>query len=197
VIRSLLGFLIHHGNTDPLDKDAFYRIKDKILRRWGTVVGFDVQHLPGMKCNCCRNGYHWHWIYDWGAYGWEKCWHCGGTSWYKQERWILLLRYRLGNHDLHRPVSFLKGEWSNKPSSLLAGRFIEGFINHSNSPHHLNRECALWLFLFYDRSAFKKLITQRIGCDNIRTPFVFYQDFSYRRWRDLYGHRPYWEFDAD
>jgi hypothetical protein len=177
MLRLLLGFLLFHANRDPLEKKSFYAIKERLLRRYGKKVGADVQHLAGVRCNRCDRGRHWHWIYDWHGFGYESCWHCDGTGWYKPERWVLLLRIQVGGHIFHRPVSTAYYECWLPPT--VRARVLDGYVKHPSSPFHLSRECCLWLYLFFDRERFRKEMRLGIGCEHYFTPFVAWQNYLF------------------
>ena len=148
-MRRFLGWLLFHANKNPEDRASFYPIKEKILRRWGRRVGDDLQHIPGKRCNRCKNGLHWHFISDMHMYGWEECWHCGGTGWYKSEKWVLLHNYDLGGYRFHIPGSTFRGEMQ-KPALPIGGEVIEGYIEHwSNGQFWLDDECELWLYVLF------------------------------------------------
>jgi hypothetical protein len=179
MIGYVLGFLVHYANTDPLDKENFYRIKDKILRRFGTPVGNDLQLLEGVRCNRCVNGRYWHWIYDSHCYGWEQCWQCSGTSWFKPRRYVLLKKYRLGRWYFHRPVSsFEDYKFKFVVPFFFRNKYIDGYIDHSNYYGWLSWECCLWLYLMFDIETFKRHIRPR-PFSNVRTPLVFWLHY---RW---------------
>lgn len=174
----ILGWLLFHANRNPIDRDTFYPLKDKLLHRWGKRMGDDLQHLEGLRCNRCNNGRHWHWVYDMHAFGYEPCWHCNGTGWFKPERWVLLNRYKLGTHEFHLPIcelTALRGPMK-PPTRLLNGHIIEGYVRHDGVKFLLSQECSLWLYLVFDRPNLKKIAHQGDGylkCPPLTRPFVF------------------------
>src|SRR5687767_8378355 len=52
MIKWILSHLLHHANRET-KMDEFYRIKDKILTKYGKVIGYDVQFIEGKKCKSC------------------------------------------------------------------------------------------------------------------------------------------------
>ncbi len=138
----LLAWFLHHANAaQPEDcREAFYRIKDRILSAYGTPDGRDVQHIRkacwgdrGEPCN-------------------EECCRCGGTGIF-QEKWVVLQRYRLDRYTFHRPVETY---FSRQPDGVEAT--IEGLIRHHAFPE-LAREAIGVLLWRYDPEAFNSWLS--------------------------------------
>ena len=69
-------------------------MKSRILRRFGTVDGYDLQHIPGKQLleTVTGTGMFEHWSGDRG-----DCYRCGGNGWYRDPRWVVLDRWKLGS----------------------------------------------------------------------------------------------------
>lgn len=160
----ILGALLQSANSHPpvLAKGDFYRLKDRILRRYGELVRHDLQHIkkPCWGCNGtgtftgCDNG--WSWV----ECPPTPCLRCGATGVYS-EFWTVLEVWRLGGRHFHRPLFRTHNEQDPRlvhfASGLLFddGRRIEGYIEHK--PHRHAAEAAYILALLFDRPLFWRL----------------------------------------
>lgn len=157
-MKHILSFLLHHANR-CVKSPEFYRVKDKILDRYGIVTGYDVQFIEGKKCYSCNGtGVH-HKLDNYRIWNTESCWHCYG-GWYKRPMWVLLARKVIGRYTFHKPA---KREYSVKNPFIpaLNDKVIDGYINHRPWKHsHL---AVYALFLIYDRQAFKKYFLENVG----------------------------------
>ena len=165
-VQFMIGWLLHKANRDVplLYKDRFYRIKHQILIKYGTKIGQEIQHIKKECWACDGSG-----IFKCEWKEPESCWSCRGTGVY-EEFWSRLDKYKLGNWYFHNPIERLY-----KYEPLFEGEalpIIEGYIRHVKPKYRIGTECALWLFLFYDRETFWKFFG-RIGYpSNKRTPLV-------------------------
>lgn len=137
----MLSRLLHIANTEPgwINRKQFYTMKTRLLERYGTADGHDIQHILGKACFRCD--YH---------YSGDKdvCWKCYGTGWFKCPKWVTLKRTRLGRYTFHTPtdVSYKKPE----PDTTR----IEGYVTHN---HYSSRKVVtahLILCLLFERSLF-------------------------------------------
>jgi hypothetical protein len=137
---SLIGWLLHLANASPPHalREEFYALKDRLRARYGVADGHDVQHL---RKEC------WGWIGESGCRG-KHCTKCGGSGVF-EERWILLVRFRIGGYRFHRPL----GLTARRPAT------IKGRIEHEGADHRAAREASLWLALFFDRRFLLRLFT--------------------------------------
>ena len=136
----LICKLLFFANALPpfRHREAFYRVKDRLCRRYGHFDGHDLQHLV-QPC--------------WGAPGdrdegparsHAHCARCGGTGIYR-ERWVRLERWQVGPYLFHRPVE----STSLSPTQRYPhyGRpMIEGYVQHQRHGH-IHAEACLWLYL--------------------------------------------------
>lgn len=144
--RALATALACANSSPPLcEREAFYRMKDAILRRRGKLVGADIQHIV-KKC--------------WGGYDesckGKGCRRCGGTGIYS-ERWHTLQRWELGGRIFHRPVD----STSIRPEAPVT---IEGRVTHDRWSGHQPTEAALWLALAFDWPFFCRMMFQPSSC---------------------------------
>ncbi len=185
MIRRALGALLYHANTNPyaLDKDIFYCVKARILKRFGRVVDYDIQLLDGIRCRC-GSGRHYSY-YD-GYLHADVCWHCGGTGWYKPQRIVLLRKYRLGRYTFHVPLdTFLNYRASFRMPVTFLGREIRGYVTHRTS--HFASEASAWLFLFFRPAALLDLL-RRAPISSARNtgPFNLWWEFLKELRHDTY-----------
>jgi hypothetical protein len=147
MIKLILSYLLHHANRETKAED-FYKIKDRILTKYGKVIGHDVQHIPGKICFACNGTGEPLWINDQDD---EHCSRCYGDGWYKQPKWILLQRIKFGKYTFHKPIyrttqeNNLRYEYSQLP---LTVPIIEGYISHT--PSKYGKKARTILFLLYD-----------------------------------------------
>ena len=95
----VLASVLARANASPPShgplRDAFYEVKEEILRRWGHRTGTIVQHIVkpcwGWPCDGCH----------------DDCTKCGGTGIYS-ESWIKLEVWTLMGREFHRPVARLR-----------------------------------------------------------------------------------------
>lgn len=167
IIGYFLGFLLHYANRDiPFTrKDEFYKIKNRILKRYGNLLGIDIQHIRKDCYSCDSTGiFRSEWKQP------ERCWSCGGTGVY-QEFWTRLEKYKVGKWYFHNPIERI---YSYYP--LFEGEsnpLIEGFIHHKTPKYRFGTECALWLFVFFDFKTFWNKLGKSGYPNNKRTPLVF------------------------
>lgn len=143
--NDMIGRLLYLANARPPrgkdHKQRFYAMKQRICQRFGSLDGFDVQHFVGKQCfGCDGSGVHYYWSGDR-----DYCWRCGGSGWFKRERWVVLARWRIGVRIFHQP----SGVSYETPSLPLRRTTIEGFIEHD---YHgfWHDEAAMWLALLFD-----------------------------------------------
>ena len=174
MIRHILGAFLHAANARPpyLERRAFYAMKERILDRWGTPDGYDLQHFLARICFAC-NGTGWRYGWDWADEDDDdyaqvhRCDHCSGTGEYMSAKTIGLDRYRLGRYVFHVPHQVPR----NRP--VFGGtKTFEGRLNHATPRFYINEEAAMWLALAFDRPMFLRLFGHW-GCSGPkRTPLV-------------------------
>jgi hypothetical protein len=154
MLARLLGWLLHNANASPPSshRDAFYALKDRLLRRYGSRTGADIQHIrrPCWDGPC------------------DRCSHTGIWS----EFWVHLERWQLGAYPFHRPHR----RTSTPPFVPVT---ITGSIRHAD-PGPLASECALWLALCFDRPLFLQLLTGSMVIRWTAWPLTLLQQAGYR-----------------
>jgi len=136
----MIGRLLHIANSYPnaVDKERFYAMKERILKRYGEPDGSDVQHIPGKECWSC------------GGTGvlWEPggCYKCMGDGWFKRPVWIVLNRFRLGRFTFHVPR-----ERSYEEPIPNVTR-ITGYVTHPDYGYRKTEWACIALGLIFDRS---------------------------------------------
>ena len=140
MIGGIISWLLWHANADPgFHRRDFYAMKDRLLARYGRVVGHDVQRIQ-QPCY----GTSW----DMTCKG-AGCPRCGGTGIWS-ERWVLLERWDLAGRTFHKPVG---------PAHPRAVDFIDGYIRHQPRNYRASRDAQLWLALLFDWRLFRRLLT--------------------------------------
>jgi hypothetical protein len=163
-MKFLLGYILHLANSDIpfLHKDKFYVIKTKFLKKYGTFICNEIQHIKKECYRCNSEG-----VYRSKFKLSEPCWSCLGTGVY-DEFWVRLEKYKLGNFYFHNPIQ--------KSRTILfegVSKPIEGYIEHKAPKYRIGKEAALWLFLFFDFNTFKSAISIYGHPSHKRTPLVF------------------------
>ncbi len=133
----LVAWLLHHANAHPPmhQRERFYHLKDRLLKRYGRRTGTDLQHIV----KACWDG------------PCPRCHHTG--VW--EESYITLERWQLGRYPFHRPLERLAA-----PRGPVT---IEGYISHPGHSLRTSRECALWLALLFDRTLLWRLLTHTVS----------------------------------
>lgn len=161
MIKLILSYLLHHANRET-KLEEYYRIKDKILSRYGKPVGFDVQFIEGKICHSCGGrGVHDFYDYNGRIYKTEACWHCY-FGWYKRPSWVLLQRLQFGKYIFHKPIG--RGYGKTNPFANHAGvnnEVIKGYIDHERTK--FGKDALVILYLLYDWKGYWKRWKQSIG----------------------------------
>lgn len=153
LLTSILGFLLHHANRLGADT-AFYTIKARLLKQYGTPDGYDIQQIPGKPCDGCGGDGTYHAFRDDEA----MCHSCEGSGWYKDPFYCKLDRFTLGGYLFHTPG---KRQYLKTPSEEeLAGakQGISRYITHAD-PSRYAEWCKMTLFLLFNFNEFAYRIT--------------------------------------
>ena len=139
-LARLRCWLLHLANADPpMSREPFYRLKDRLCRRYGSFDGHDLQHLV-QPC--------------WGSHGERDegparspaiCSKCGGTGIYR-ERWVRLERWRVETYLFHRPVDSTSIPPIQRYFTGYGLPMIEGYVQHQRHGR-CHAEACLWLYL--------------------------------------------------
>lgn len=161
MIARILSYLLHHANRE-YRSDDFYRIKNRILSKYGKPVDFDVQFIEGKKCHSCGGtGTHDFYGYDGRVYKTEACYHCY-FGWYKRPSWVLLQRLQFGKYIFHKPIDRANGKANPfAGQSGINTEVIEGYIDHTRTK--FGKDALVILFLLYDWKGFWKRWYKAIG----------------------------------
>lgn len=194
MITLFLSTLLHHANRET-KADQFYKIKDRILSKYGKVVGYDVQFIEGKICHSCNgNGVHkkvsWSgWVYDI-----QPCFRCW-NGWYKQPTWVLLQRIQFHKYIFHKPVKRETGGKEN-PFKEVAGwnineEVISGYIDHKRTKY--GKDALVLLYLMYDWKGYWRRWRQYIGVGWYCHPSWVYKP---RRWPNQIAHLIKYRWEA-
>lgn len=168
MITWILSWMLHNANRNPgfCCRERFYSIKDRMLKKHGTLIGYDRQHIKKECYSCDSSGvFKCNWRLP------EACWNCMGTGIYT-EFWVLLAVYQFGSYEFHIPIerTYSAKHWISDPDNKAIRNYISGYINHK-APR-FRSECLLWLYLIYDFKTFKKIFGH-IGYSRGYWPMVF------------------------
>lgn len=148
----ILATLLHYANASPPScRTEFYRMKERLLKRYGTFCGHDLQEIRKECWGELERNDDWYdrsWLGCTGA----SCRRCGGTGVF-DIRWVRLQRWTWGKYTFHIP----DGE-TRKPPDMPTPNLIRGLIEHPNYGRASN-EAVLWLYLLFDRRLFWRSIT--------------------------------------
>lgn len=145
--KLILAWLLFHANKSK-DK-RFYEIKNRILKKYGNPIGFDIQHIEGKQCfSCGGTGTHHYINWEGEEYDRDTCWHCSGTGWFKRPVWNYLYQIKFGRYVFHQPFerAYIKPE-----GTLLV--FV-GYVEHNKTKY---TDFALFLlFLAFEKGYLKR-----------------------------------------
>lgn len=156
--RRILGWLLSRANADApgVGRAEFYALKARLLARFGTPDGEDVQHIRDGCWGCDGTGVY--------ADSGRECRRCYGSGVYR-EAWVLLPRWTLGGYRFHtvspRPVPH------PRPTPTVVGR-----VRHARGSGPAATEAALWLALAFDRRLFRRLMRGWKHCSWSWLPLV-------------------------
>lgn len=167
--REIIGRLMWLANSEGKGQ-VWYSLKEKLCKKFGKVIGTDVQYLSGKECYSC-NGTGKYYKYDWrndGGY-YESCYHCY-NGWYKRPMIVLLDRISVGRHVFHRPATRHYLERELEQSELPPGA-ITGYIEHERKKN--GWIAFIILYIVFDWKGYKAIVRSKgIGyCDK-----WFYRD---------------------
>lgn len=160
VIIIILSWLLHHANRKShyMYKECFYKIKNKILNKYGHYKGIDVQFIEGKKCNKCYGTGIYVGYYEMSGQKWtDYCYHCT-KGWYKLPRYTTLKKIQLGKYLFHQPAYSYT---SSKKVLLPTNNLIQGYIEHDESEY--SEICSKILFFIYDYKIFKLRYIRNLG----------------------------------
>lgn len=138
-----LSFLLHLANRQGKDEN-FYKIKNKLLKRYSSHIGYDVQYIEGKDCfSCDGTGIYKRFLYPFGTCGYENvpCYNCD-NGWYKKPCWNILERVKFGEYIFHQPLR----RTFEKPDITP---HINGYIEHEK--HKYGWIAKSILFLLFEK----------------------------------------------
>lgn len=151
-MKAILSWLLYHANKKG--DFYFYQIKNKLLKKYGEFICYDVQFIEGKKCYSCE-GTGLYSKYEHGI-GWikETCWNCT-KGWYKRPVWNILARMKFGKYEFHQPYQ----RAYEKPDNSI--QIIEGYFDHKRTSY---TEFALFvLHLIYEKGYLKRYYKELYG----------------------------------
>lgn len=169
----MLAYLLHVANSNPWFRDRFYAMKTRILHRYATSDGYDLQELPGKECwSCHGSGTYYHLSGDE-----DTCWKCDGLGWYRRPRWTVLQRWQLGRYSFHEPT---KSGHGSAPLDFKPPRnLILGYVKHRDYTTRRVLLATLLIALIFDRELARMAAPELIARLPIGYPLL--QRYRYRR----------------
>lgn len=140
----MIARLLHIANSCPPAnrnrKERFYAMKQRILQRFGTEDGHDIQYIPGKICFSCEG--------TGGLYEPHGCWKCDGDGWFKSTVWVVLKRWKLGKYTFHEPIKrhYRKPEEASSHDRPM----IEGYVEHASYSWKQVRRSQFILAMLFD-----------------------------------------------
>lgn len=132
--QRLLAKLLHYANAGhPAFRSEFYALKERLLRKYGTFRGHDLQEIK-KECYGESVGY-----YEWAGCKGTKCRRCGGTGVF-DIRWVRLERWEWRGYVFHRPVD------DTRIPPAVGSVKIFGRIEHADYGLK-SAEAVLWLYV--------------------------------------------------
>ena len=148
--QRILSWLLHHANH-KYHNPEFYTIKNRILKKYGQHIRYDVQFIEGKKCYSCQGSGLFYVEYR-GEY--DTCWNCH-NGWYKRPVWNILALVQFGKYTFHQPYQ----RSYSKPDNSIP--IIDGYIDHKRSKH--SDFAATVLFLLYEKGYLKRRYRETLG----------------------------------
>lgn len=165
MFKKALGAILAAANSNPENKEWLYGIKDRILKRFGTLVAWDQQHII-KECWSCKDGVFSGYDngFSWVPMPKQMCLKCYGTGVFDQF-WVLLEVWHLGGYEFHRPVERVrkleyfsfKNSTPTFPGEIR--NYIEGYIKHDPHP----RAMLVLVWMFTPGRTVKTLIRTRVN----------------------------------
>jgi hypothetical protein len=150
--KKIIGKLLYMANTLPYNNAVFYPLKNRLLKKYGTLLLPDLQHIKKICRNCDGSGL-------WNPYRKETCRHCGGSGIY-EEFWVILDKYEIGGYEFYCPRE-RQHELKALKGVPVDAKIIEGFINHNIHPKY--KKAYYLLLLLFDTSSLFKIFYQRVA----------------------------------
>lgn len=193
-MKTLLQFLadqLHYANA-VAGFAEFYAVKDRVLKRWGSLVGHDLQLFEGKPCWNCNSrdaatG-------DWRPVavmpeGWSpdthECYRCSDSGWYRYPAYVVLERYVFGGHVFHRPLA-RPVAYVNGPPEVPARLVIRGRIEKRGYGRK-SANAVLLLMLLFDTPYGLRIARSRVwysaACQPLRRLRNWWVCTGSYRWR--------------
>ena len=156
MMNKFLQHQLYLANTAvyPEKSDFFYPLKAKLLKRYGTEDGYDIQHIV----KCC-----------WSCEG-DGCYRCYQSGIYRED-WHYLQNYKLGDRIYHIPVNTVH-------DSAVLKNEIEGLIQHDQIDLRAGVRAMYWLCLVYEPNTFWYLLRSQLTGSWHRTSVTCYASNS-------------------
>lgn len=146
----ILSWLLNQANRETRS-EYYYKIKNVVLAKYGTHIGYDVQFIEGKKCHSCDgSGVYTSYRYWSGRVTpfHDTCYNCF-RGWYKRPVWNILAKIKLGKFSFHQPYQKVYENPTGKGSPI-----IEGYIEHNRGKH--GKMALHILYLCYERGYLKR-----------------------------------------
>jgi hypothetical protein len=141
----ILSWLLHRANREYVDFH-FYKVKNKILTKYGKHICYDVQFIEGKECFACKGTgiYNSYYHNSWHK---ETCYKCYG-GWYKRPEWNILAKVKFGKYAFHQPFQRVYID------PKITANTIHGYIDHTKAKW--GATSLFLLMLIYERGFLKR-----------------------------------------
>jgi len=143
---SILSWLLHQANQNGKDQ-FFYKIKNRILAKYGKHVCYEVQFIEGKKCNSCSGTGIFTISSRYGIWHKNTCYNCT-NGWYKKPCWNILALVKFGKYEFHQPFMRVYEDPQSKCKTFT------GYIERN--PTRLTGFAITVLFLIYEKAYLKR-----------------------------------------
>lgn len=171
MFQKIIGLFLHVANSSPpfLYRQEFYKLKERLLGKYGTFLGYELQHIKKICWTCGGTGIYQHNGYD------EDCRRCINGVY--EEFWVVLRKYSISKYQFHIPEKKIYANWGMTTWVDLVCMYhtpvtIEGYIQH-RSYGHLSDECFYWLALLFDLKLFFRCFGRIRYIGKKYTPMMF------------------------
>lgn len=138
-----LGEVLYLVNSNKPNRNSYFELKEKIVKKYGTKIGLDVQHVKKICYACHGTGW-----YEEGI----RCYKCQNGIYH--EFWTLLSKWQIGNRSFHLIDRRINEQYAN--DMINVGR-IEGLIVNNSSVSYLTSYRAFrFLQFMFDFKRFIK-----------------------------------------
>ena len=153
-ILKAVATLLHHANRKPsvfFSSKKFYAEKERILKKYGTLLGHELQHIQGKRCYECNGSGKEYCSY---LEDYDTCSNCHG-GWYKLPFVSVLEKYEFMGFSFHIPKEKIYSSLDDdilKKYNVIGE--VSGYITHKEPDIRLAK---LFYLLFLPNVFFESI----------------------------------------